>query len=128
MYSENASYWANSEAKRSSHRGVTKALGTKDQKSDTEAGLGRIEPVRLTFDSPSASQKSPAVRRAALLEKEPCHDLQSIDGEAPAEELPTDNTPTASLLDGVQTPDHPEELTGQPGAKLQACRPASLPV
>ncbi len=124
LYSENASYWANSETKRSSHRGATKALDIREQE-ECEPGLGRIEPVRLTFDSPAASKKSLADHWSAPLED---NGSQKVDGEAvPAEEVPADTTPTASLLDGVQTPEHPEELTGQPGMQPQACHPASLP-
>ena len=126
LYSENASYWANSEAKRSSHKGATKALDIRDQERDPETGLGRNEPVRLTFDSPAPSQKSRAGHRSAALE-DARHGSQKIDGEAaPAEELPADSTPTASLLGGLQTPDHPEELPRQPGVQPQACHLASL--
>ena len=135
IYSENLSYWANSDAKQSSTRGGSKALEIREHEKDTEAGLGRIEPVRLTFDSPAAAQKRLNEQRSAS-SQEDRNASQEVDGEAPAEELPPDHTPTASVLDsGVQTPDPPKELTGQPGVHLQAsalpgCQPnvsAALP-
>lgn len=127
LYSENASYWANSEAKQDSNRGWTKAQDMGVHKQDCESGLGdRIEPVRLTYGSPAAAHNSPAGHRSPPYPEDARLGSQSIDGEPPAEELPAESTPTASLLDVVQTPDPPEELTGQPAVHLQACQTASL--
>ena len=126
LYSENASYWANSEAKRHSDRGWTKAQDIGVHEKDCESGLGRIEPIRLTYGSPAAAHNSLAGHQSAPFQEDARHCSHDSDGDPPAEELPAESTPTASLLDGVQTPDPPEELTGQPNKGLQASCPASL--
>ena len=126
IYSENLSCWANYDAKQASTRGGSKALTHRallDEK-DTEAALGRIEPVRLTFDSPTVAQKTLTDQRSASYQDGDAP--QAVDREATAETIPADHTPAASVLDGVQTPDPPEELTGQPGVHLQASGPALM--
>ena len=125
VYSQNLSFWANSEARRQSNRKGRKASDNKEHTRFSDAGLGRIEPVRLTFDSPDTAQKSSTGQYAA-----PDQDISNtspeVNREALAEGLPGDSTATTSMVDGAQTPDPPEHLTSREGAVLQACRLALL--
>ena len=79
-YSENLDHWANSEAKSSIIRRESKALGNRRHVRDNDAGLSRIEPVRLTFDTSAASPLSSTGQYAA-----------SVQGIAHSLQMPSDN-------------------------------------
>ncbi len=86
--------------------------------------LDSIKPVTLMFDSPTAAQNS-SLDRHSIPSQEPSLNAWQ-DGGTPAKEHAADSTPTASLVDGVQTPDPPEALTGQSGIQLPPAIQASL--
>ena len=128
-YCENYGYWANADSKQSTSAALKQTLESTEAQSAVLLDQNSIEPVRLTFSSPAAAQ-----RRS--LDQLTMHYAGPIEGpsqhphdghrEAVAKALAADATPTASMLEGVQTPDLPEQHTGSVGARSLHIAPAVL--
>lgn len=125
-YSENQSYWANSEPQQmsSARRGKNPLGSTGDE---VEADVDTIEPIRLAFGSPMVLQEDSSREQA---KHEPSQRTDSAAEEPLAEEFDADATPTASVLDGVETPDQtPEQLSSRDShleAHLSQAAPTAL--
>lgn len=104
IYSENRSFWANSEPKQQVSKPESKALGEAQHEKETGSDQDSFEPLRLTFDSPAATLKVSSDQHPASITASPEHSDTFL-GEALQ-----DATPTASLVGGVHTPDLPEQL------------------
>ena len=111
-YSENRSYWANSEPKQQVSKPGSKVLGEAQHEKETGIDQDSFEPLRLTFDSPAANRKVSSDQHPASITASPQHSDTSL-GEALH-----DATPTASLVGGVQTPDLPEQLAEHAGSQV----------
>ena len=111
-YSENRSYWANSEPKQQVSKPGSKVLGEAQHEKETGIDQDSFEPLRLTFDSPAATQKASSGQHPAFITASLQHSDTSL-GKAL-----DDATPTASLVGGVQTPDLPEHLAEHAGSQV----------
>lgn len=128
-YCENSGYWANSESKRNTSAAIKRPLESIEAQTEVLLDQDSIEPVRLTFTSPAAAQRQSldqlTMHYAGPIEGPSQHPHDS-DREAVAEVLAADATPTASMLEGLQTPDLPEQHTGSMGARSSHTAPTVL--
>ena len=128
-YCENAGYWANADSKQSTSAALKQTLESTEAQTAVLLDQNSIEPVRLTFSSPAAAQRQSldqlTMHYAGPI-KGPSQHPHSSDREAVVEDLAADATPTASMLEGVQTPDLPEQHTGSVGARSSHTAPAVL--
>lgn len=127
-YSENSGYWANADSKQSTSAANKQTLESTEAQSEVLLDQNSIEPIRLTFSPPAAAQRH-------SLDQLTMHYAGPIPGpgqhphdnrEAVVEVSAADATPTASMLEGVQTPDLPEQHTGSVGARSLHTAPAVL--
>ena len=128
-YCENSGFWANADSKQSTSATIKQTSESTEAQTAVLLDQNSIEPVRLTFTSPAAAQKH-------SLDHLTMHYARPIPGprqhphdserEAVVEDLAADATPTASMLEGVQTPDLPEQHTGSIGTRSLHTAPAVL--
>ena len=128
-YCENSGYWANADSKQSTSAAVKLTMESTEAQTEVLLDQNLIEPVRLTFTPPAAAHRHSLdhlTTHYARPIQAPSQHPHDSDTEAMAEALAADATPTASMLEGVQTPDLPEQHTGSLGARSLHTAPAVL--
>ena len=128
-YCENSGYWANSESKRNTSAAIKRPLESTEAQTEAVLDQDSIEPVRLTFTSPAATQRQSLDQLTMHYTgpiQGPSQHPHDSDREAAAEASAGAATATASMIEGVQTPDLPEQHTGSMGARSLHTAPAVL--